>query len=67
VLIGVAGANYYAPAAAAAFVTQDRDLLLPLRASTPPWKSREGREIPTFPPAPNQTSTFALTGQPIAA
>jgi hypothetical protein len=30
VLIGVAGANYYAPAAAAAFVTQDRDLLLPL-------------------------------------
>lgn len=28
-LIGVAAANYYAPAAAAAFVTLDRDVLLP--------------------------------------
>lgn len=30
VLIGVAGANYYAPAASAMFLTKDRDLLLPL-------------------------------------
>jgi hypothetical protein len=31
-LIGVAGANYYAPSGAAMFMTQDRDLLLPLDA-----------------------------------
>ena len=30
VLIGVAGANYFAPAAGAVFTTQDRDLFLPL-------------------------------------
>jgi hypothetical protein len=29
VLIGVSGANYYAPSGQAAFVTQDHDLLLP--------------------------------------
>jgi predicted nucleotidyltransferase len=29
VLIGVAGANYFAPAAGAVFTTQDRDLFLP--------------------------------------
>ncbi len=30
VLIGVAGANYFAPGGGAVFVTQDRDLFLPL-------------------------------------
>jgi hypothetical protein len=30
VLIGVAGANYYAPGAQAAFITRDHDLFLPL-------------------------------------
>ncbi len=32
VLIGVAGANYYAPRGGATFYTQDRDLFLPLDA-----------------------------------
>lgn len=46
-LIGVSGANLYAPAGQGAFVTRDYDLLLPLDADNlvSAWRACEGADL----------------------